>query len=382
MWRRRDTLLFRLGGEWSAARPTAAFDFDSTLHRHRGRGPPEAVVISVLSAFAASWNIAIFTNRAAPRRPTPNATHEMVVQGANLTSLETFLINLRAAGVSCDVFAATQSDVYRKPQIGAWDVYSELRGVVRRSSSFYCGDAAGRPGDFAASDRWFAHNAGLVFFVPEQIFGDLSPLTPPPPLRPGWAAHETLIADAKTAAATWETARTETQCSADVVLMVGSPASGKSTFAGLLAEGPSRFRLVAGDEFSSAAAFGRAVGAAAAARQPVVVDSTAATVATRSQICAQVHRAWPEAKIAAVWVRTPKTMCFHLDGVRVASGAAARLLPRVAIHGYWKRLEPPDASRETALTSVVAVPFARLPGAAGHGPFRKKYGSWAPKMLT
>ena len=34
-------------------------------------------------------------------------------------------------------------------------------------ASFYVGDAAGRSGDFAGTDRKFASNAGLKFFTPE-----------------------------------------------------------------------------------------------------------------------------------------------------------------------------------------------------------------------
>jgi len=37
--------------------------------------------------------------------------------------------------------------------------------------SFYCGDAAGRTKDFAASDKEFAQNIGVKFYVPEDLFG-------------------------------------------------------------------------------------------------------------------------------------------------------------------------------------------------------------------
>jgi bifunctional polynucleotide phosphatase/kinase len=38
------------------------------------------------------------------------------------------------------------------------------------SRSFFVGDAAGRPGDHSDTDRKWAVNAGLPFFVPEQLF--------------------------------------------------------------------------------------------------------------------------------------------------------------------------------------------------------------------
>jgi bifunctional polynucleotide phosphatase/kinase len=51
-----------------------------------------------------------------------------------------------------------------------------------KKNSFYCGDAAGRPAnwlglgnkaDFSDSDLFFAHNAGLTFKYPEEIFGNI-----------------------------------------------------------------------------------------------------------------------------------------------------------------------------------------------------------------
>jgi hypothetical protein len=35
---------------------------------------------------------------------------------------------------------------------------------------YYCGDAAGRSGDFSDSDRVFAENAQIMFKVPEEVF--------------------------------------------------------------------------------------------------------------------------------------------------------------------------------------------------------------------
>jgi histidinol phosphatase-like enzyme len=39
-----------------------------------------------------------------------------------------------------------------------------------KSASFYVGDAAGRPGDFASTDKEWAQNVGIPFYTPEQFF--------------------------------------------------------------------------------------------------------------------------------------------------------------------------------------------------------------------
>lgn len=85
-------------------------------------------------------------------------------------------------GVPAMVFVSVaDKGFYRKPRPGIWQ-WLELRGngeiVVDRESSFYCGDAAGRPADhlpgrkkdFSCSDRLFASNLGLRFFTPEEMF--------------------------------------------------------------------------------------------------------------------------------------------------------------------------------------------------------------------
>lgn len=48
--------------------------------------------------------------------------------------------------------------------------------MIDTKASFFCGDAAGRPKtannikDFSADDLKFAHNIGLKFYVPEELF--------------------------------------------------------------------------------------------------------------------------------------------------------------------------------------------------------------------
>jgi len=72
--------------------------------------------------------------------------------------------------------AATHSDQYRKPATSTWEYFLKKftkTGKIDVKKSFYCGDAAGRPKegdkkkDFSDTDRKFAINIGLPFFVPE-----------------------------------------------------------------------------------------------------------------------------------------------------------------------------------------------------------------------
>lgn len=71
-----------------------------------------------------------------------------------------------------------ENDPHRKPGKGMWDLFvsklapsSGSAAAPDASLSFYVGDAAGRLGDFADSDKGFAEAAGLRFQTPEEFFG-------------------------------------------------------------------------------------------------------------------------------------------------------------------------------------------------------------------
>lgn len=62
----------------------------------------------------------------------------------------------------------------RKPQVGMWSEFEkffESQGTaIDKYSSFFVGDAAGRKSDFLNSDKQFAENVGIKFYVPEEFW--------------------------------------------------------------------------------------------------------------------------------------------------------------------------------------------------------------------
>ncbi|KAL2096606.1 hypothetical protein ACEWY4_008754 [Coilia grayii] len=142
---------------------------------------------------------------------------------------------LQTLQLPVQVFVAAGPGIYRKPVTGMWKHLCEEAndGIpVDKSQSFYVGDAAGRPAnwapgkkkkDFSCSDRLFALNLGLQFETPEEYFLGWKkapynmPSFDPRKLDPNGRLHDPPSASL-------------TSSTPEVVVAVGFPGAGKSTF--------------------------------------------------------------------------------------------------------------------------------------------------------
>ncbi|KAG5972835.1 hypothetical protein E4U55_000716 [Claviceps digitariae] len=151
---------------------------------------------------------------------------------------------LEELDIPTSVYAATENDIFRKPRTGIWtevcDDYDVTQGEVDLMKSFFVGDAAGRlagpPGpdgagpaeaDFSSSDRDFATNVGLPFATPDAYFGGHD-------AREADFIREFDLQDFPFEEATasemtpnFEFKANESQ---DMILFMGRPGAGKSTF--------------------------------------------------------------------------------------------------------------------------------------------------------
>ncbi|KAJ9119115.1 hypothetical protein QFC22_003606 [Naganishia vaughanmartiniae] len=136
-------------------------------------------------------------------------------------------------GMPIRILAATAKDQYRKPGIGLYELLHDLyeaKGLeIDVENSFYVGDAAGRAGDHNDTDRKFAVNAGLTFYTPEQYFKDSKK-------DPGFLPFKGFDATAELAAMDNSPLITPTSTplipasTKEIVIFVGYPASGKTSF--------------------------------------------------------------------------------------------------------------------------------------------------------
>lgn len=187
---------------------------------------------------------------------------------------------------------------------------------IKPEKAFYVGDAAGRKGDWADTDREFAKGLGCTFFTPEELF----PLDPVKELPKS--------ANAKT--------------TKEVVIMVGYPASGKSTIAKGLG-----YHVVDGDTLKSLPAMIKDA-KKHIADESVVFDSTAGTKEKRA---AYVNFAKEMGlPVRVFWVQTSIDVSMERNKERALAGG--QRVPDIAFYVYRKRFETPSEDEGFKLVKI------------------------------
>ncbi|XP_041455017.1 bifunctional polynucleotide phosphatase/kinase-like [Lytechinus variegatus] len=193
---------------------------------------------------------------------------------------------VKKLGVPVQAFAATSGGVYRKPMTGMWE-YLLSKGndgiAIDVKASMYIGDAAGRPADwgpkkkkdFSMSDRLFALNIGIPFKTPEEFFLGFKPAKfNMPAFDPRTVSTSTPLFNPPSTALPASVQ--------EVLILVGYPASGKSTFVKnhLL---PHKYVHVNRDTIGTWQKCVAACSSALGKGQSVVIDNTNADIESRKR---------------------------------------------------------------------------------------------------
>ena len=176
-----------------------------------------------------------------------------------------------------------------------------------KEKAFYVGDAAGRPGDWSDKDRKFAAAIDVEFKTPEELF-PLPQIEKPKDL------------ESKTK---------------EVVIMVGYPASGKST----IAKDLKGYHRVDGDALKTAAAMVRDA-KKHVADSSIVFDSTAGTKAKRAEFVKFATEVGLPVRV--FWVQTSIEDSMERNRQRAAEGGPK--VPDVVFYVYRKNFEEPVAA--------------------------------------
>ena len=164
----------------------AAFDLDDTLQKTRSGRPGYAVselddfvfwspgvADALRSVHARGHAVVIFSNQGGVKGALDGKRADVVRRRVDALA--------KRLGVPLHFFCGTQKGAekdprgYRKPETGAWRYFeTKCNGgvAIDLKTSYYVGDAAGRPQDHSDSDAAFARNVGVRFFTPEAFFSE------------------------------------------------------------------------------------------------------------------------------------------------------------------------------------------------------------------
>ncbi|OMH86270.1 Bifunctional polynucleotide phosphatase/kinase [Zancudomyces culisetae] len=251
----------------------AAFDLDSTLIKVKSKykRPVDEndwvfhnknVVKVLRSLHTEGYHITVISNQ---RGLKINSDKERAKKLTRKSQLKTKISNIaKQLDIPFYFYAATANDFFRKPGIGLWHLMSifandhgqkigkQVKGIMIHASTlyldldscFYVGDAVGRPDnwrsgvpkDFADTDLKFALNANIKIYTPEEYFEnatDIPKIEIPQHPKAIVQSHNDSIDlgeyDGDRAQLYQEIRSNMASDKMTMVVMVGSPASGKST---------------------------------------------------------------------------------------------------------------------------------------------------------
>jgi len=194
-------------------------------------------------------------------------------------------------------------------------LYDVLVGSAKvdKAQSFFVGDALGRKGDFADSDKVFAENIGLKCHSPEEFFA---------------------IKQAQQTDAVEIPALNLSDCK-QVIIMVGYPGSGKSSVAKKICENE-RFVLIQGDVYKTSPKMIKAAGDYVSEGKSIVFDATNSSFKKRYEYISFARK--HGYKIVCVHVSTSLDVSYK----RNKSRDPENQVPKIAYSMYTKHFETPS----------------------------------------
>lgn len=261
------------------------------------------------------------------------------------------------------LLAASARDGYRKPRTGMWtelleDFDLDIGDGPDLKSSFFVGDAGGRAArgptkaDHSCSDRDFAANVGIEFRTPEEYFlhEPMQPFTRDfdPSDYVNSAIPRSLDAGPIVI---------EKRNAVDIVLLCGSPGSGKSTFYRKHLQ-PLGYERVNQDTLKTRDKCLKVASTCLTEGTPVVVDNTNADRETRAVWIELAHKF--NVPIRCVHFTASFKLCEHNDTVRAIAGGEFNpdkrtILPHSAFSSFASRFKQPNV--EEGFQDLVPVEF-------------------------
>jgi bifunctional polynucleotide phosphatase/kinase len=355
-WRQHESLVILDVPKLPYASKIAAFDMDGTLIRTKSglvfaksRADWEWLYPEVPKKLANlhqnGYRIIIFTNQNGISKGHAKADE---IKGKIMDIIE-------ALKIPIIVFIATDKDKYRKPRTSLWEyMIQSCNSGMNPSEAIFVGDAAGRgpdgklrpKKDFSSSDRGFAVNIGIDFQTPEEYFLG----HPPAPFKwDGIDPKSFLKKDQKLCTGDMPL----TLSKQELVIFVGFPASGKSTFAKKYLI-PKGYVHVNQDTLKSKDKCLSATKKALEEGKSVVVDNTNPSAAVR----AEYMKLAKSKKITArcFWFNASYELANHMNKFREEqTNGSHKAVPTIGYNMYKSKFEEP--TKEEGFVEVKKINF-------------------------
>ncbi len=253
---------------------------------------------------------------------------------------------IRNINIPIQVFIATKYDYNRKPFTGMWELLLEQSSdrdlsrtllsssiKVNLDSSFYVGDAAGRPGDFSCSDRKFARNIGITFHTPEEFFCNKSPE------KFDWSTPNLLQ----------DKIQVKLSDAQEIILLIGPPASGKSTFCKQF----TNYIRINRDELKTKEKCHKV---AKNINKSIIIDNTNSSIEDRSFYIKLAKE--KNIPIRCYWLQTSPEITQHLNLVRsIVTEGKVKYISSIVYRIYNKRFEEPTITEGfTEINKIEFIP--------------------------
>ena len=241
--------------------------------------------------------------------------------------------------VELDILVSVEDDKYRKPMIGMFDLYLSLKKIkVDYHNSFYCGDAGGRKygnkkkytDDHNITDYYFAKNIKLNYKYPEEIFAKpyISKYIIEDP-------YNKINLDERQEFP-WNELEKETKKKPHMIMMIGCPASGKTTLSEeIIKRYPEKkYYIFSFDKKTSLKELKDEI----KNNTNLIIDNTNGSLIQREKIYNLIKQKYNH---ILIYFDYKKEFCNHLNNYRVLT-TSIKKIPIIVYHNYFKKLDNPS----------------------------------------
>ena len=277
---------------------------------------------------------------------------KIVLHRINRLYEEIFLKN----NIPVQFYISILDDYCRKPNIGMMEFFLKLNNInLDISNSFYVGDAAGRTScskfkkDFSCSDRMFALNNNIEFMTPEKFYfgSDLRNFE----LKQ--VSKKCFIPEDFDNKLIKEHINFDYIQQYNYIMLVGPPASGKTTFANLIKH-QYNYEIISNDITPNTKKNIKMLEEFSKNKTKIIIDNTFSRKKSRLLYLNSIKKINPTSKILCIQMEIDKLQSLFLNNFRCKISQSKKI-SNIAIHSYFKYYE--NITLDEGFTEIIKIPF-------------------------